>query len=115
MYILGEKTISKVVPTKTILKYPDREETYYKLDTFFAVADLSRQRQNNFKGWKDNLLIGTLRDKSLYRVVLNGSEVSGIERINIEIRSRDILESSKGVFILEDSNPPNIWEMTPSN
>jgi organic radical activating enzyme len=47
----GEKTIPKVVPTKTILKYPDREETYYKLDTFFAVADLARQRQNNFKGW----------------------------------------------------------------
>lgn len=80
-----------------------------------GTSNLILIEQNNFKGWKDNLLIGTLRDKSLYRVVLNGSEVSGIERINIEIRSRDILESSKGVFILEDSNPPNIWEMTPSN
>ena len=48
---VSKKSIPNAVPTKTILKYPDREETYHKLDTFYAVADLTRQRQNNFKGW----------------------------------------------------------------
>ena len=53
-----------------------------------------------FKIWKDDLLVSSLKDKSIWRVRLDKGRVTFTERIEIGERIRDIMEDADGRLVL---------------
>lgn len=54
--------------------------------------------------WNGDLLVGTLKAKSIMRVRLDGDRVLGIEQIPIGLRIRDIAVSGNRIYMLFDPN-----------
>ncbi len=68
-----------------------------------------------FAGWKDNLLVGSLKFGQLVRLELNGETVSHEERIMIGQRIRDVKQGPDGaVYLLTDSSDGQILRLTPA-
>ena len=62
--------------------------------------------------WNHNLLVASLRDQSLYRIVLNkNNSIILVERIFIGIRIRDLIQIEDKIYILEDSISPRIYKV----
>jgi len=56
-----------------------------------------------FEAWENNLLVSSLKDKSIYRFKLNENQnVIGIERIFIGLRIRDLILHNNKIVLLED-------------
>jgi hypothetical protein len=94
----------KAVKTNTHKGYT---EPLFSWVPSIAPSQLHLVRKNNdfFKYWGNNLLISTLKDKSIRRLRLseNGSRVIYDERIYIGERIRDIEQLDKGFIVSTDS------------
>jgi cytochrome c2 len=65
-----------------------------------GISNLVRYRGNLFQHWRDDLLIGSLRDQSLWRVHVENDHAMVTERIEIGERVRDVLEAPSGAIYL---------------
>lgn len=75
----------------------------------FYTADL-------FSGWKNNMLVGSLKFGQLVRLELDGEKVSHEERIMIGHRIRDVEQGPDGaVYLLTDSSDGQLLRLTPAN
>ena len=52
--------------------------------------------------WKNDLLVATLKDLSIRRLVMSDKKVILDERIFIGFRIRDIIEFKGGLYLLDD-------------
>ena len=64
--------------------------------------------------WNNDLLIASLKAKSLFRVKLENSKVILIETIPLNFRMRDIIINNDMIYILEDG-APLIWLLEKTN
>ena len=64
--------------------------------------------------WNENLLISTLRDKSIYRVKLNNNQPILIEKIQLDFRMRDLIQHEDSIYILE-AGSRFIWQLKKRN
>jgi len=69
---------------------------------FYSSKSLSR--------WNEDLLISSLRDKSLFRVKLNENSPMLIEKIELGFRVRDIIQFNDKIFI-QEAGSRYIWEL----
>lgn len=69
---------------------------------FYSSEDLSR--------WNEDLLISSLRDKSLFRVKLNANSPMLIEKIDLGFRVRDMIQFDDKIFI-QEAGSRYIWEL----
>lgn len=68
-----------------------------------------------FEGWRGDLLIGSLSDRALVRVELEGERVTGEERLDMGARIRDVVEGPDGaVYLLTDKANGEILRLAPS-
>ncbi len=73
--------------------------------TSVAPSGLAFLTSDRYPGWKGNLVMGTLREQTLFRLVLDGRKVAGEFRVNtgIEARLRDVRQGPDGwLYVLTD-------------
>lgn len=67
-----------------------------------------------FPAWRGNVLLGALSGRALVRIVLDGNEVAGQERIATGTRIREVEQGPDGsIFLLTDSRNGEIWRLRP--
>jgi cytochrome c2 len=64
-----------------------------------GISNLLRIEHDLFPAWKNDLLIASLKDKSIFRVRLEGDRVLLVEPIFLGRRVRDLFEDEKGQII----------------
>jgi hypothetical protein len=103
-FTTADSGFGKAVKTNTHKGYT---EPFFSWVPSIAPSQLQLVRKNSdfFKYWPHDLLISTLKDKSIRRLRLseNGSKVIYDEKINIGERIRDIEQLDKGFIISTDS------------
>ncbi len=68
-----------------------------------------------FTGWKNNMLVGSLKFGQLVRLELDGEKVAHEERIMIGQRIRDVEQGPDGaVYLLTDSSDGQVLRLTPA-
>ena len=79
------------------------EEPVFSWVPSIAISNLIVSDGQQFPLWKDDLLIGSLKEQSLYRVRLHEERVSYVEKIEIGERIRDITWMPDGrIAVLSD-------------
>lgn len=69
-----------------------------------GVSDVIRLRGDRFPLWKDDLLVGTLKAESLYRIHIRNGHAIVIEKIGLAARIRDAAQGSNGEIVLWTDN-----------
>lgn len=65
-----------------------------------GIGNLVEMTADRFDVWKGDLLLATLRERSLYRVKVLGDRMVNMEKMPIGPRIRDIVEDPEGRLIL---------------
>src|SRR5438045_8651357 len=76
------------------------EEPAFAFVAAGATSNLVEVGDKQFPEWTGDLLIGTLKLRSLYRVRLSGSRVIYIEPIVVGERIRDVAEGGDGRIVM---------------
>ena len=65
--------------------------------------------------WRGNLLIGGLSSRALIRLTLDGTKVTGEERIDMQRRIRDVVQARDGaLFVITDDQKGELLRLTPA-
>lgn len=65
--------------------------------------------------WRNNLVVGGLSAKGLVRLTLDGTKVTGEERIDLQRRIRDVIQASDGaVLVITDDKNGELLKLTPA-
>ena len=70
-----------------------------------GISNLIQIKTDHFNYWKDDLIVSSLKNASLYRLHLDNSKVITIETIHIGQRIRDIIELGNGEIVLLTEDP----------
>jgi glucose/arabinose dehydrogenase len=80
-----------------------------------GISNLIRfYSKNGLSRWNEDLLISSLRDKSIYRIKLNGVRPILIEKIELGFRIRDLIQSGDKIYI-QEAGSKYIWELKEKN
>ncbi|MCY3899481.1 MAG: PQQ-dependent sugar dehydrogenase [Caldilineaceae bacterium] len=86
-------------------RHDGSEEPFYAWIPAIAVSNLIVSDSEQFPLWREDLLVGSLRSGSLFRVRLRQERVTNIERIGFGERIRDLAQMADGrVALLTDSS-----------
>lgn len=76
-----------------------------------GISNIIRFSSNEILSrWDEDLLISTLRDKSIYRVKLNNNKPILIEKIELGFRVRDIIQHQDEIYI-QETGSRFIWKL----
>ncbi len=68
-----------------------------------------------FPGWKGSLLVGGLVSKGIVRLTLEGTRVTGEERLALGERVRDVRQGPDGaIYVLTDEDDGKLLRLTPA-
>jgi cytochrome c2 len=79
-----------------------------------GISNLVRVEQNAFPFWKDDLLVASLRARSVFRVHLEGERPVFVEPIEIGDRVRDLVEGPDGQILMW-TDTYNLVSLHPAN
>lgn len=80
-----------------------------------APSDLIQYRGTRFAGWAGDFILSGLVQQGLVRVRVSGNSAAEVGRIGLGARIRALEEAPDGrVWVLQDGNPANLIELTPS-
>jgi glucose/arabinose dehydrogenase len=66
--------------------------------------------------WRGNLVMGGLSSKALIRLTLDGTKVTGEERIDMQRRIRDVVEARDGaLLVITDDKSGELLRLTPAS
>ncbi len=86
-------------------RHDGSEEPFFAWIPSIAVSNLIVSNSQQFPLWRDDLLVGSLRSGSLFRVRIRQERVTSIERIGFGERLRDITQMADGrIALLTDSS-----------
>ncbi len=84
--------------------HDDYEEPYFAWIPSIAVSNLIVSSSEQFPLWKDDLLVGSLRSGSLFRIRVREGRVVNFERISFGERIRDVVQMPDGgIAMLTDT------------
>lgn len=92
------------------------EQPIYYWDPSIAPSGMAFYSADRFPQWKGNLFVGALKFRSVYRLVLNGSEVVAQERLlhDLNQRVRDVRQGPDGaLYVLTDQDEGRIVRVVP--
>jgi glucose/arabinose dehydrogenase len=93
------------------------EQPVFYWDPSIAPSGAAFYTANKFPGWKDNLFVGSLKFDCLVRLELDGSRVTGEERLlqKLDERIRDVRQGPDGyLYLLTDSPEGRILRLEPA-
>ena len=95
---------------------PGLEQPLYYWDPVIAPSGLAFHNGGLFPAWKGSLLVGSLREKHVARLTLDGDRVVGEERLFTELdrRIRDVRTGPDGaVYLLTDEDEGQLLKVIP--
>ena len=85
----------------------------YSWTPSIGVSNLIVVKQSkNLIRWSGAMLVSSLKDMALYIIKFNNEKVYAIERVEVGIRVRDIVQIDDEFYLLEDKDVPVIWKMS---
>tara|TARA_B110000003_G_scaffold230534_1_gene232610 strand:+ start:1427 stop:2737 length:1311 start_codon:yes stop_codon:yes gene_type:complete len=80
-----------------------------------GISNLIRFYSNNgLSRWNEDLIITSLREKSIFRIKLNNMKPIMIEKIELGFRIRDLVQDENRIFI-QEAGSKYIWELKESS
>jgi glucose/arabinose dehydrogenase len=93
------------------------EQPIYKWVPSIATAGFIFYTGEKFPQWKNNILLTSLRDKTLVRLVVDGEKITKEERMlgkELDQRLRQVVQGPDGlVYILTDESKSKIYQLSP--
>jgi glucose/arabinose dehydrogenase len=93
------------------------EQPIYKWVPSIATAGFIFYTGEKFPQWKNNILLTSLRDKTLVRLVVDGEKITKEERMlgkELDQRLRHVVQGPDGlVYILTDESKSKIYQLSP--
>ena len=95
---------------------PNFEQPRYYWDPVIAPSGAQFYSGTAFPAWRNNLFVGSLKERLLVRLTLDGNRVSGEERLLADRgqRVRDVRQGPDGaLYIVTDENNGELWKVLP--
>jgi len=93
------------------------EQPVYKWVPSIATAGFIFYTGDKFPQWKNNILLASLKDKTLVRLALDGEKITKEERLlskELAQRLRQVVQGPDGlVYLLTDESKSNIYQLSP--
>lgn len=93
------------------------EQPVYKWVPSIATAGFIFYTGDKFPQWKNNILLTSLKDKTLVRLVIDGEKITKEERLlskDLNQRLRQVVQGPDGlVYLLTDEVKSNIYQLSP--
>lgn len=93
------------------------EQPVYKWVPSIATAGFIFYTGDKFPQWKNNILLASLKDKTLVRLVVEGEKITKEERLlskELAQRLRQVVQGPDGlVYLLTDESKSNIYQLSP--
>lgn len=112
----GEEYSGDPIPD-AVTTHPDYVDPHYYWDPVIAPSGAVFYSGAAVPEWRGNLFVGSLKDKRLVRLVLDGDRVVGEEHLLIDRdkRVRDVREGADGaLYVVTDESDGELWRITPS-
>lgn len=95
---------------------PDLADTIHRWAVTIAPSGMLFYEGDLFSQWRGNVLIGSLAQEALVRLVVDGSKVIDEEIIPMQARIRDVEQGPDGtIYVLTDSPDGNVWRLSPQS
>lgn len=95
---------------------PDLAQPIYYWTPVISPSGMIFYDGGAFPAWRGSVLIGSLTQRALVRLTVDGSEVTGEERLDIGQRIRNVRQGPDGaVYLLTDHDDGAILRLTPAN
>ena len=89
-------------------------EPVYAWVPSIGVSSLVGVESNWFETWRGDLLVGSLRDRGLWRMRIRNGGLVVNERIEVGIRVRDVIEGHGGEIVLWSDEAPEVVFLEPA-
>ena len=93
------------------------EQPNYKWVPSIATAGFIFYTGDKFPQWKNNILLTSLKDKTLVRLVVDGEKITKEERLlakELDQRLRHVVQGPDGlVYLLTDESKSKIYQLSP--
>ena len=89
-------------------------EPVYAWVPSIGVSSLVGVESNRFETWRGDLLVGSLRDRGLWRMRIRNGGLVVNERIEVGVRVRDAIEGHGGEIVLWSDETPEVVFLEPA-
>lgn len=99
-----------------ITSHPGMEQPLYYWDPVIAPSGMTFYEGSLFPAWRGSLMVGGLRGKQVARLTLQGTRITGEERLLTELnhRIRDVRSGPDGaIYVLTDETNGEIIKVLP--
>jgi len=94
---------------------PELTDAIYQWTPVIAASGMAFYTAELFPGWKGSLLVGGLVSKGIVRLTLEGTRVTGEERLALGERVRDVRQGPDGaIYVLTDEDDGKLLRLTPA-
>jgi len=94
------------------------EQPVYKWVPSIATAGFIFYTGDKFPQWKGNILLASLREKTLVRLLVDGEKITKEERLltkEVDQRLRHVVQGPDGlVYLLTDESKSSIYQLSPA-
>ena len=93
------------------------EQPKYYWDPVIAPSGLTFYDGKLFPKWRNSVFVGGLRGTAVYRLEMNGDQVTAEEPLlgNLRLRIRDVREGPDGeLYVLSDGPGAKLMKLTPA-
>lgn len=98
-----------------LVQKPGLEQPVYYWDPVIGPSGMIFYSGTAFPAWQGDVLIGGLVSQGLVRLKLQEDRVIGEERINLDMRIRDVAQGPDGlIYMISDAAPSDIIRLRPA-
>lgn len=93
---------------------PDLADAIYRWTPVISPSGMIFYTGEAFPAWRGNVLIGSLTQRELVRLTVEGRQVTGEERLGMGARIREVEQGPDGaIYLLTDQDDGKILRLTP--
>ena len=111
----GQEYSGEPIPNAATTREGMEQPVYY-WDPVIAPSGAQFYTGDAFPAWRDNLFVGSLKDRMLVRLTLEGGRVAGEEHLlaDRKQRVRDVRQGPDGaLYVVTDEKSGELWRIAP--